>query len=98
MPSPEEEITLTTRGKIAIITLNREKKLNALDSDLYYRLAMLMNEVAAKPEITVTVLTGNGRFFSAYVYSFRIYLFHIPSLVSTLYEVTNKFDSTEAQT
>ncbi|KAF2427171.1 peroxisomal d3,d2-enoyl-CoA isomeras-like protein [Tothia fuscella] len=60
-----EEITLETRGKIAIITLNREKKLNALDADLYYRLATLMNDVAAMPDITVTVLTGKGRYFSA---------------------------------
>jgi peroxisomal 3,2-trans-enoyl-CoA isomerase len=61
-----QEITLETKGKIAIITLNREKKLNALDSDLYYRLATLMNDVAAMPDITITVLTGKGRFFSAY--------------------------------
>ncbi|KAF2398245.1 ClpP/crotonase [Trichodelitschia bisporula] len=60
-----DEITLETRGKIAIITLNREKKLNALNLDLYYRLATLMNEVAAKPEIAITILTGKGRFFSA---------------------------------
>jgi len=65
MATPEQEITLTTRGKIAIITLNRAKKLNALDSDLYYRLATLMNQVAADPNVTITVLTGNGRFFSA---------------------------------
>jgi hypothetical protein len=70
MATLEQEITLEKKGKIALITLNREKKLNALDSDLYYRLAMLMNEVAAMPEITITVLTGKGRFFSAYVYSF----------------------------
>jgi len=33
-----------TRGRIAIITLNRQKKLNALDQDLYFRLATLMHE------------------------------------------------------
>jgi peroxisomal 3,2-trans-enoyl-CoA isomerase len=61
----ENEITLETRGKIAIITLNREKKLNALDADLYFRLATLMQEVAAMPNISITILTGKGRFFSA---------------------------------
>ncbi|KAI9813773.1 MAG: hypothetical protein M1827_003563 [Pycnora praestabilis] len=60
-----EEITLTTRGKIAIITLNLEKKLNALSQDLYYRLSCLMREVAARDDIYITVLTGRGRFFSA---------------------------------
>lgn len=59
------EVTLETKGKIAIITLNIEKKLNAMNQDNYFRLATLMHEVAAMDEITVTVLTGNGRFFSA---------------------------------
>lgn len=62
----ENEVTLETRGRIAIITLNREKKLNALDADSYYRLATLMQEVAAMPNIYITILTGKGRFFSAY--------------------------------
>jgi peroxisomal 3,2-trans-enoyl-CoA isomerase len=61
-----DAITLETKGRIAIITLNREKKLNALDSDLYYRLATLMQEVAEMPNIYITILTGKGRFFSAY--------------------------------
>lgn len=61
----ENEITLETRGKIAIITLSREKKLNALDADLYFRLATVMQEVAAMPNISITILTGKGRFFSA---------------------------------
>ncbi|MCJ1426584.1 hypothetical protein MMC29_004487 [Sticta canariensis] len=61
----EEQITLTTRGKIAIITLNVEKKLNALTADLYYRLSSLMREVAARDDIYITVLTGKGRYFSA---------------------------------
>jgi len=60
------EVTLETRGKIAIITLNRQKKLNALDQDLYFHLATLMHEVAAMPDIYITVLTGSGRYFSAY--------------------------------
>jgi peroxisomal 3,2-trans-enoyl-CoA isomerase len=62
----DQEITLETKGKVAIITLNREQKLNALTSDLYFRLATLMNEVAEMPNITITVLTGKGRYFSAY--------------------------------
>jgi len=60
------EITLEIRGKIAIITLNRQKKLNALDQDLYFRLATLMNEVATMQDIYITILTGSGRYFSAY--------------------------------
>lgn len=65
MATIEEQITLTTKGKIAIITLNLEKKLNALNQDLYYRLSCLMREVAARDDIYITVLTGKGRYFSA---------------------------------
>ena len=61
----EDEVTLTTRGRIAIITLNLPKKLNAMTQDLYYRLAQLLHKVAAMDDIYITVLTGNGRFFSA---------------------------------
>lgn len=66
MATIEEQITLTTRGKIAIISLNVEKKLNALTQDLYYRLSCLMREVAVRDDIYITVLTGKGRYFSAY--------------------------------
>ncbi len=65
MTSIENLITLSTNGKIAIITINLEKKLNALTQDLYYRLSTLMREVAARDDIYITVLTGKGRFFSA---------------------------------
>jgi Delta3-Delta2-enoyl-CoA isomerase len=64
-----EGILLEKRGKIAIITLNLEKKLNALNRDLYYDLAAKMTEVAAMPDIFITLLTGKGRFFSAQVSS-----------------------------
>jgi Delta3-Delta2-enoyl-CoA isomerase len=63
--SIENDVTLETRGNIAIITLNREKKLNAMDQDRYFRLASLMYKVAAMDNITITILTGKGRFFSA---------------------------------
>ena len=59
------EILLETRGIIAVITLNLPKKLNALTQDLYYRLACVMREVAARDDIYITVLTGKGRYFSA---------------------------------
>jgi Delta3-Delta2-enoyl-CoA isomerase len=65
MSQIDEQITLETRGKIAIITLNRAAKLNMLDMKLYYRLACLMREVAARKEIFITILTGRGRYFSA---------------------------------
>ncbi|KAH6642702.1 peroxisomal d3,d2-enoyl-CoA isomeras-like protein [Boeremia exigua] len=60
-----EGILVEYRGKIAIITLNVPKKLNALTADLYYHLARAMHEVATHDEVIITVLTGVGRFFSA---------------------------------
>ena len=65
MATPEEAVTLTTRGRVAIITLNNPKKLNAMNQKNYYRLSCLLQDVAAMPDISVTVLTGTGRFFSA---------------------------------
>ena len=65
MSASNEQITLTTQGKIAIITLNLPNKLNALTQDLYYRLACLLREIARREDIYITVLTGKGRYFSA---------------------------------
>ncbi|KAL1640495.1 dodecenoyl-CoA isomerase [Diplodia intermedia] len=62
---PTQAVTLEIRGKIAIITLNQEKKLNALSQDLYYRIAQLLNEIAKRDDIYITLLTAKGRFFSA---------------------------------
>ena len=72
MASAERSVTLSTKGKIAIITLNLPQKLNALTQDLYYRLACLMREVAARNDIYITILTGKGRYFSAYADSIMI--------------------------
>jgi len=62
---PTKVITLQKRGKVAIITIDREHKLNACSQDLYYRIASLLHEVAAMDDIVITILTGKGRYFSA---------------------------------
>lgn len=61
----QQEVTLKYQAPIAIITLNRPKKLNALTAHHYYRISCLLREVALRPDITITVLTGSGKFFSA---------------------------------
>ncbi|KAK8212660.1 enoyl-CoA hydratase/isomerase [Phyllosticta capitalensis] len=63
--NPEEAVTLEVRGKVAIITLNQPKKLNAMNQDLYFRMAQLLNEIAKRDDVFVTLLAGTGRFFSA---------------------------------
>jgi peroxisomal 3,2-trans-enoyl-CoA isomerase len=62
---PEKVVTLEVRGRVAIITLCNEKKLNAMTQDTYFRLSQLLRQVAKMDEVFITVLTGKGRFFSA---------------------------------
>ncbi|TVY90244.1 3,2-trans-enoyl-CoA isomerase [Lachnellula willkommii] len=60
-----EPILFETQGFIAKITLNIEKKLNALTGDLIFQLGSLLEEIAERGDIYVTLLTGNGRYFSS---------------------------------
>ncbi|KAK3054992.1 dodecenoyl-CoA isomerase [Extremus antarcticus] len=53
------------RGNIALITLNNPTKLNAMTQDNYYTLSQYLREIADRPDVYITVLTGKGRFFSA---------------------------------
>jgi len=61
------EVTLTfpRTPKIAVITIDRQKKLNAVTQNHYFRIAELLDQVAKMDEVIVTVVTGKGRFFSA---------------------------------
>ncbi|AEO68890.1 uncharacterized protein THITE_2118673 [Thermothielavioides terrestris NRRL 8126] len=61
-PSP---IKLEYRGRLAILTIDNEKKLNALDQSGYYDLAQKMREIATHDEVYITLLIGKGRYFSA---------------------------------
>lgn len=63
--TPEQAISLEIRGKVAIITISNEKKLNAMTQDMYFRISQLLREVAKKDDVFITVLAGKGRFFSA---------------------------------
>ncbi|KAA8643282.1 hypothetical protein EYZ11_002322 [Aspergillus tanneri] len=58
-------IPVIYQDRVAIITLNRPDKLNALSLDLYYLLGERLREVDKRDDIFVTVITGSGRFFSA---------------------------------
>jgi enoyl-CoA hydratase/carnithine racemase len=59
-------VTFERKGQVAILTLNRPEKLNALNDALGGRLHELLDDVdAAWPDPRVVVLTANGRAFSA---------------------------------
>ena len=65
MTTVEDTITLDTKGKIAIITINLPQKLNALTRPHYDRIADLLRAIAVRDDIFITLLTGKGRYFSA---------------------------------
>jgi 2-(1,2-epoxy-1,2-dihydrophenyl)acetyl-CoA isomerase len=60
----DRALIVERRGHVAILTLNRPEKLNAIDPPLKDRLHDALDELgAAFPEIRVVVLTGSGRGF-----------------------------------
>jgi len=60
-----EPVRVEYNGRIAVITIDNEKKLNALNQDGYYLIAKFLREIATHDEVFITVLTGRGRYFSA---------------------------------
>lgn len=61
-----EVVLYETRGDIALLTLNRPQKLNALNYEMVDRLLHLLNEVEDDERLRAVVITGaGGRAFSA---------------------------------
>lgn len=48
------------RGPVAIVTLNRPDKLNAINIEVFHQLREQFAEIAANPQIRVAILTGSG--------------------------------------
>lgn len=63
-----DEVTFEVRDRVAIITLNRPKQLNAMTQEHYFKIATHLREVAKMDEVAVTLLIGRGRFFSSSVF------------------------------
>ncbi|KAF3770169.1 ClpP/crotonase [Cryphonectria parasitica EP155] len=57
--------TLEYKGRVAVLTIQNEAKLNALNQQQYYDIAKKLREIATHDEVYITVLLGKGRFFSA---------------------------------
>ncbi len=60
-----ENILVETRGGVGLITLNRPKALNALNSDLIRDLAAAIDAFEADPSVLCMVLTGSEKAFAA---------------------------------
>jgi len=60
-----QDIELEIKGKIGIIKFNRPKALNSFGGKLLVETITAIRELNTHPDTIFTVLTGNGRFFSA---------------------------------
>ena len=58
-----ENLTYEQRGHVALVTLNRPEKLNALNHDLQEETRAVCAAVEADDEIRVMIVTGEGRGF-----------------------------------
>ena len=63
--SGESEVLTEIRGRVMIITLNRPDAMNAVNQALAQQLAAAMDALDENPDVSVGVLTGNGRGFCA---------------------------------
>ena len=52
------------KNNVAIITFNREYKLNAINGKMFDEIYEALNEVASNTEIRAAIITGKGRAFS----------------------------------
>ena len=60
-----EAVLYETRGKVAILTLNRPERLNAWNAELGDRFWTHLDAAKADPEVVAIVVTGAGRGFCA---------------------------------
>lgn len=61
----ESTVLIEQRGKVALLTLNRPEKLNALDYATNDLLMRRLDEIECDESVGAVVLTGAGRAFSA---------------------------------
>ena len=61
--SSTEELIVETKGRVAVLTLNRPERLNAISRDMLGELSAKVVEANKDPEIRCIVLTGAGRGF-----------------------------------
>jgi crotonobetainyl-CoA hydratase len=64
-PAAEPAAVLERRGRVALITFNRPRALNAVNAALSAAVGEALEEFNADPELRVAVVTGAGRAFCA---------------------------------
>ncbi len=63
--NPEPFVLTRVEGAVQVITLNRPEKSNALHPKLVSQLAEILDAAASNQQVSVIVITGAGRSFSA---------------------------------
>jgi enoyl-CoA hydratase len=58
-------LTVTIEGQVALLTLNRPEKLNAMNNELLTAMLGSLDEIELDTEVRAVVITGAGRAFSA---------------------------------
>lgn len=58
-------LNIADENRVRTLTLNRPEALNAFNEELYHATAAALQDAAADPEVSVVLLTGTGRAFSA---------------------------------
>ena len=61
----DNPITITSRGEIEIVALNRPERLNAMDEPLIAALLEYFTMLRDRPQVRVVILRGEGRAFCA---------------------------------
>jgi enoyl-CoA hydratase len=66
MANPDEAVLVSyPRDEVALVTLNRPEKLNPMNQALIDGIYRACNEIEARPDLRVAILTGAGRGFCA---------------------------------
>lgn len=65
MTTPITTLRISDDGRVRTIALNRPERLNAFNNQMVADLATAAQQAATDPEVSIIVLTGTGRAFSA---------------------------------
>lgn len=65
MPTSEPSVVVTVANNVAVIRLNRPKRMNAFDRPMYELLRDTLRAVDADDRVTLALLTGTGKWYSS---------------------------------
>lgn len=65
MPDSTEAVVIKKENRIAVVTLNRPRSLNAMSSSLMRAFDRALDEIAADRDVRAIIVTGSGKAFSA---------------------------------